>query len=185
MRKGGFREGRIVEQEYNKRPSEIISLPFSFSLSLSDGFPGRVSVSRPFFHFRHFCPIFMRTLSFSLFFFPFCFHSSLSFFSKQHDFLPSIFAAFPAPVSLAQPSFLPFSLDPGSSPPAPIHAAPNLNPIFHITSRKSYSAVLGGATRRTALARRNDGTFLSSLCFLSLLPLSSLSHSSFPSCRPK
>lgn len=49
-------------------------------------------------------------------------------------------AALPTPAFRARPSFLRFSLRSWLFPPAPIHAAPNLNPIFHITSRKSYSA---------------------------------------------
>lgn len=57
--------------------------------------------------------------------------------------------------------------------PLRLHTAPNLNPIFHITSRKSYSAAGQEAARRTTLARRNGGTFLSSLCF-SLSPFLSL-----------
>lgn len=56
--------------------------------------------------------------------------------------------------------------------PLRLHAAPNLNPIFHITSRKSYSAAEQEAVRRTASARRNGETFLSSLCFYPLLSLS-------------
>lgn len=49
-----------------------------------------------------------------------------------------------------------------------LHATPNLNPIFHITSRKSYSATGQEAARRTKVpARGNGGTFLSSLCLSS------------------
>lgn len=59
--------------------------------------------------------------------------------------------------------------------PLRLHAAPNLNPIFHITSRKSYFAAGQEAVRRTAPARKNGETFLSSLCFYPpLSPSSSL-----------
>lgn len=84
--------------------------------------------------------------------------------------------------SSAQPSFLPFfSRFWRSFPCAYTPTAPNLNPIFHITSRKSYSAAGQEAVRRTAPARRNGETFLSSLCFYP--PLSPFSTSS--PCRSK
>lgn len=74
--------------------------------------------------------------------FPSRFQPPSSSFNKRHDFLPPTFrrsshSSF-SRATLVSP-FLPpiLALPP---PPAPIHAAPNLNPIFHITSRKSYSA---------------------------------------------
>lgn len=70
--------------------------------------------------------------------------------------------------------FLPFFSRFRRSFPYAYNAAPNLNPIFHITSRKSYSAAGQEAVRRTALGtkeRRN--IFIFSLLLsssLSLLP---------------
>lgn len=92
-------------------------------------------------------------------------------------FLPTSGVLFP-PRHLAQPSLFPFHPSiPGLSP-SRLHAIPNLNPIFHITSRKSYSAARQEAARRTKVpARGNGGTFLSSLC-LSLASAASSASSS-------
>lgn len=89
-------------------------------------------------------------------------------------------AALPTPAFRARPSFLLFSLDPGLFPLAPIHAAPNLNPIFHITSRKSYSAGARRGRKQRAThgsrtkERRNIFIFSLPLSFLFLLFLLSL-----------
>lgn len=70
-----------------------------------------------------------------------------------------------------------FSVSPSilALPPAPIHAAPNLNPIFHITSRKSYSAGARRGRKQRAThgsrtkERRNIFIFSLLLSFLFLV----------------
>lgn len=96
--------------------------------------------------------------------------------SSQPSLSPSLFLS----VSRARR----LSLDPanpGPFSPLRLYTAPNLNPIFHITSRKSYSAALGwagsSATRDSPPAR--EGT---TKCFYLLFASFSPSHHS--SCPP-
>lgn len=144
----------------------------------------------PAFHFSSLCfhhssLTLMRGLSLS----PSRFQSSSSP-NERHDFPPPTFAALPPPAFRAAqlPLFLP--LTPRSWDPSPYAYTrrPKLESNFphHIPQKLLRGCSAGQeATRRTALARRNDGTFLSSLC----LPLASffffLSLFPPPSCRPK
>lgn len=114
-----------------------------------------------------------------------CFQPSSSLLQQRHgDFPPSSTSGTLAmPVSRAQPSSLslPFFSRFWRSFPCAYNAAPNLNPIFHITSRKSYSAAGQEAVRRTTRGtkeRRNIFIF-------SLLLSSSLSLLSTPPHRSK
>lgn len=109
--------------------------------------------------------------------------SSSSFNSDTVTFLPlRLLALLPCLYLARSPLlFLPFFSRFRRSFPCAYNAAPNLNPIFHITSRKSYSAAGQEAVRRTALGtkeRRNIFIF-------SLLLSSSLSLLPTPPCRPK
>lgn len=182
----GFQKGRRVGRGCNKRPcfGDNIS-PFP-SLSLSRvflaGLPGR---ERPFL-FSPFPSFLSESYEKLSFFFslspPSHFQPSLSSINKQHGFLPPTSAALPAPAFRAQPSFLPLFIDPWALPLAPIHATPNLNPIFHITSRKSYSAVLG---RAGSNATHGSRTKERRNIFIFSLPSLLRPPSPPPSSRPK
>lgn len=137
-------------------------------------------VSRPVFLF-FISVILVRFLREALSLFPSSrFQLSSSSF-KGHNFLPPTCALFPFLFPPYNPHFCLFPST-VALPPTPIHAVPNLNPIFHITSRKSYSAVLGGAGSNATHGsrtkeRRNIFIFSllpSSLLFLPIFFFSSL-----------
>lgn len=177
FRKAGERRGRNKRPCFEDNISPLPSRP-AFSADLSS----RVSVSRPvFLLFISVIPVrFLREVLFlSL-------SSSLLTFSILFKRLSSSdFCRFSR--SCFSRATLPFCLSPSilTLPPAPIHAVPNLNPIFHITSRKSYSAVLGGAGSNATRLSHEGTTEHFYLLFASLFPLSSPSPFSPPSCRPK
>lgn len=104
--------------------------------------------------------------------------------ATRGDFLPSDFSG--APTSCAQPSLLPSI--PGFFP-SRLHATPNLNPIFHITSRKSYPVAGQEAVRRTkegSRTRERRNIFIFSLPLSTAGPLSPPPPPpSAPRCRPK
>lgn len=85
-----------------------------------------------------------------------------SFNGHGGDFSPPTSGTLSAPasrrVTLVVSPFLARQNSPPTRDPRPfplrLYTAPNLNPIFHITSRKSYSAALGGAGNNATQAPR-------------------------------
>lgn len=122
---------------------------------------------------RHACPIHAKEVHLPLTLSPFLVLVPLALSRHQRRvvtfFLPTSGVLLP-PRHLAQPSLFPFHPSiPGLSP-SRLHAIPNLNPIFHITSRKSYSAAGQEAARRTKVPARRERRNI----FIFSLPLSCL-----------
>lgn len=114
-------------------------------------------------------------MSLSLSLSPSRFQPSSSSFSKLYDFFPLTSVAFLTPVSLAQPSFPPFSLDPGRSPCA-YTCRPKLESNFpHHIPQKLLRGARRGRKQRDARLSYEGTTEHFYLLFASLFPLSSLS----------
>lgn len=138
--KGSGRQER-AERGCNKRPcfGDNISPPLLPTRVFRPVFPGRVFVSLPV-SLPLVSVILVRILRQAFLSFLLAFNLLHPLSISDTTFFLRLSAALPTPAFRARPSFLRFSLRSWLFPPAPIHAAPNLNPIFHITSRKSYSA---------------------------------------------
>lgn len=180
--KGSGRQER-AERGCNKRPcfGDNISPPLLPTRVFRPVFPGRVFVSLPV-SLPLVSVILVRISRQAFLSFLLAFNLLHPLSISDMTFFLRLSAALPTPAFRARPSFLRFSLRSWLFPPAPIHAAPNLNPIFHITSRKSYSAGArrGGKQRATHGSRTKERrnififsllpSFLFLVFLLSLLP---------------